>query len=128
MAMNKAEQAAFEALRHEIRLCQALRFSEAPEPQRMDLPERGHLNGWLFNAYSTTVQKAWTQRVSHGDGHPTDDEIANRWKSHKWMGSQNGVRLYATERDALIALRKKKEREFAEALAKLDALIEAATP
>lgn len=113
MAMTKAERAELELLRTKL----ALRWSGAIAPERMPLPDHGAvILGWDFNQHRTdgsAVYAAWTTSYSHGDGHDP-----------KRLGSQNGRQLYATKRDALIALRLAKEWEGAVALRKIDAMIE----
>ena len=119
MPMNKREQAEVENLRQQLAEAKALRFLGVPEPARMPLPETGYINGWEFNAYSTAVGTAWTSANAHSRfSHRTDD---NSFESRREVAaSQNGRRLYATQLDALIALRLAKEREFAAELGKLD--------
>lgn len=119
MAMTKAERAEIEALRTKL----ALRWSGAVAPERMPLPARGYINGWDFNSYGVgSVYPAWTESNGHGRGqHRTDD--GTNWRDRP-SGSQQGLPIYATKRDALIGLRLAKELEFAAALHRIDAMIE----
>ena len=123
MAMTKREQAELEALRQELAEAKALRWLGVPEPARMPLPEKGYVNGWTFNSYNSGVDTAWTGPHSHSRSrHRTDDcqgHLGNM------SASRGGLPLYATELDALIALRLATERECAKKLAALDQRIDA---
>jgi len=114
MAMNKAEKAAMEALEREI----AFRWPTMPEPKRMVIPEpMGKVevvDGYDYNLHTRTVRKCWTGSVRHGEWYD------GRRSSH---ASQNGKALYATEADALIALRWAICREVAGTLHGVDRLI-----
>lgn len=117
MAMTKKESKALDDLREELRLAKALRWPDTPEPARDSLPERGYVGGWDFNVYNGRVDEMWTGPVSHGWG-----KVPDTWHP---SGSRDGLRLYATRLDALVALRAAKTREVAKVLADIDALIEA---
>ena len=123
MAMTKREQAELEALLQRFAEAKALRWLGVPEPARMPLPEKGYVNGWTFNTYDSGVNTAWTGSNSHSrSGHRTDDGQGYR---RNISASQGGLPLYATELDALIALRLATERECARKLAALDRRIDA---
>lgn len=115
MAMTKAEQAEMEALRTKL----ALRWS-GERPKLLPLPAIGSgdiVRGWDFNPHRSggygSVYPAWTGSSLHGNGHDRTD-----------IASQGPRPLYATKREALIALRLAKEEEFAGALRAIDVLIE----
>jgi hypothetical protein len=125
MAMTKAEKAAMDAMRQELAEARALRWLGAPPPVRSVLPPSGrgdpaYRNGWEFNAYTAKVFPQWTESVSHGAGHRTDD---GAWRAR--IASQNGRALYATKLDATIALRLATEARCAQDLARIDAMIAA---
>jgi hypothetical protein len=121
MAMTKAERAEVQALRERA----ALGWSSEPEPERMPLPPHPeYANGWSVNEHTERVCRAWTGSNVHGIGRhlPMVDGVPSYdWKNTS--GSQNGRRLYATEADALVALRIALSRKFAKALAVVDAEI-----
>jgi hypothetical protein len=117
MAMTKAERAEIDALKVKL----ALRWSGAAPPERMPLPEKGYVNGWDFNLYRGHAIPCWSERTSHGvDEHRSDDGT-----QYYMRGNRDGRRLYATKREALIALRLERESECAALLHKIDQLIEA---
>lgn len=120
--ITKKEQAARDAataqeaqLAQQARERAALRWSDdsdvAPD---VSPPERGSelTTGWLFNAYARRVNVACSDVVSHAVG-KTDRTT-----------TQGAQRLYSTRTRALRALRCAMEREFAAALAKIDAEIQ----
>jgi hypothetical protein len=112
--MTKAEKAELERLRQELTESMSLGFSGLPEPKPLPIPEKGYINGWIVNPFGESrVEKAWTESTRHGDGHRTDD---TRYIS----GFNVGRELFATELDALTALRLMKERECAKILARID--------
>ena len=120
MSMTKAEKARLDQAKAEVLIARALRWNGLKEPERLPIPERGYTNGWSINTYGAgTVDAAWTERVANGRGHRFDDNNANGISA-----SKDGRRLFATKRDALIALRVAKEREYALLLATIDTLIE----
>lgn len=119
MSMNKAERAEMEALRTKL----ALRWSGLPEPERLPLPEFGnYVNGWFFYTHGMRVFPAWTEENAHGEWHRTDDPLD--W-SRRGYASQNSRAVYATKRDAYIALRLAVEQECAKRLRDIDRAIEA---
>lgn len=96
MAMNKSEQAEMKALRMEAEMAKALSWPNFPKPIPLESPshENGleEVVGWEINTHSRTIQKIWNGRVSHY----SSPERRN--------GSQGHARLYATEREAWLAL------------------------
>ena len=126
MAMNKAERARVEELEREA----AFRWPTAPEPQPMTLEEikaafveiaprdqsvryrQAAALGWVHNAYSQTVEPAWSTGVSHGRGNHTGDG-----------GSQGRGRIYRTRAEAALAMRWEMCRAFAAQLRAVDLLI-----
>ena len=124
MAMNKKEQAAFEALLDEAARNRALRWSDYCEEPDMPVPSNGdYANGWSFNTYNGTVYPTWSSCIVHGnrrEGQAVDDKT--RRELHL-VGSQNGIRQYSTEARALKALRRAMERDFAKKLAAIDSQI-----
>jgi len=121
MAMNKAEQAAMEALRVEA----ALRWPTEAEPQPMIREEieaalvptqngRRVAKGWWFNTYSGTVERGWSSGSAHGWGN--DDGR---------FGSQGMGRIYRTKSEAALALRWELCRQFAAKLRLADKMMEA---
>ncbi len=119
--MTKREQAHVAALEEQLRLAKALRWSNAPAPDRIPLPESGYVNGWDFNDYQNgKVTKGWTEKYAHG----YSDVWRDGTEKEYIPGSQNGRRLYATQLDALIALRMAKELDCAKILANIDRQID----
>ena len=119
--ITKKEQAArAAATAQEAQLAQqareraALRWSDSDVAPDVPPPERGSelTTGWLFNAYARRVNVACSDVVSHAVG-KTDRTT-----------TQGAQRLYSTRTRALRALRCAMEREFAAALAKIDAEIQ----
>jgi hypothetical protein len=104
--------------REQDRINDALRWPGLPEPERLPVPEAGgHVEGWDFNEYAHDVFEAWTEAVAHGRGpYPKDRSTRS--------ASQRSRRVYATERDALIALRHALSRQYAKNLARVDAQID----
>jgi len=114
MAMNKKEQAEFEALKKQVAINRALRWTD---PVDRDLPPPamgGVSQGYDFNSYNKTVFQVWSKSTSHGNG-----VYSNLTRS----ASQNGLHLFSTEERALRALRAAVELEAAKALADIDAAI-----
>jgi len=128
MAMTKAERAQFEALQTEL----ALRWPREAEPQPMtredikaNLEEltlrdqstirktRLGCKGWVFNAQSMRVDRAWSDGTYHGRGN--------------WTGgsaSQNCGRIYRTFDEAALAMRWEMCRSFAADLRRAELLAE----
>lgn len=113
MAMTKAERAEMEALKVQL----ALHWPTEAEPPPGPRPEiGGRVEGWMFNAYTRSVEKAWSTSFSHG----------TFWRGKPSLGSQGAASLYFSERDALIALRWALCRQMAAQLRGIDHLIERA--
>lgn len=125
MAMNKKEQAEMDALREELRIARAFRFTDPVERDVMP-PEscyrgEGLTTGYDFNehigadprSYSSAISHQWSGSVSHGD-----------MPYSEYSGSQGSRRLFSTKLLALRALRFALERRFAKRLAAVDAAIE----
>jgi hypothetical protein len=117
MPMTKKEKDAFEALEKRLRMVAALRWT-APSSPDVPTPEKGSTSGWVFNAYSKNVSKAWSEPTAHGIG-----EFSRKEYRH---ASQNATRLFSTELLALRALRHAMETTAASDLAEVDRRIEAA--
>ncbi len=116
MAMTKKEQAAYQAALEEIRILEALRWTTAvekdiPPPQPFEEPE--YINGWIYNAYSGTVQKAWSSSIYHGDGWVENKERPRH-------ASQRPQALYSSALKAWQGLRYDVERSCARRLAEID--------
>lgn len=117
MAMTKKEREEMEALKKELRLAKALRWTEKIEPD-VEPPSVNYMNdldlakGWLFNSYSGSIVKACSSSVSHNYG--SDDGTT----------SKGARRLYSTKLRAMRALRNAVERECARKLAEIDRYIE----
>ena len=123
MAMTKAERAEFEQIATEA----ALRWPTEAEPQPVTLEHiKAHLvqvtprdqsihknklvyQGWVMNAYSGVVEHAWSDGLYHGRGNWTGDS-----------SSQSMGQLYATKREAIIAMRWAMCREMAKRLRAVD--------
>ena len=121
MSMNKKEQAAFDAAIIEAKCNRALSWSPLPVPERTVMPPQsgGFTTGWTFNVYSNTVSKAWSESTAHGFGEYPADQ-------NRRLASQGRISLYATELDALLALRAATERDCATRLMGIDQRIETA--
>lgn len=125
MAMNKKEQAEMDALREELRIARAFRFTEPVErdvlPPKSCYGSEGLTTGYEFNehigadphSYSSAISHQWSGSVSHGNV---------PYREHS--GSQGARRLFSTKLLALRALRFALERRFAKRLAEVDAAIE----
>ena len=115
MGMNKREQAEMDSLKQQLREAKALRFTEdcPPDvlPPRSEDVERLR-SGWWFNAYGCTVDQGCTSQSFHSL-RSTDKTDSQRPKS-----------LYSSRLLALRGLRRAKEIEFSQTLAKIDELIE----
>lgn len=116
--MTKAQQAALWKAQVDLRQAEALRWSGLKDPAVLPVPTQGHTFGWVITTFNQgTVEKAWSGPAMHHRGsHDDRDKV-----------SQGGIRLYRSEHDAWIALRISKERQFAAALANLDARIQSAS-
>lgn len=120
MALTKKERMEIDDLRRTLAEVRAmLPWSAEKIPDTIPPPSRGRVNGWDFSAYQDgRVFEAWSEFVTHGVGHPPPGP-------HKFSGSQNGKRLFASRLDALTALRIAKTADCAKLLAKIDAEIAA---
>ena len=113
MAMNKKEQAEMESLRDQLRLAQALRYTE-PVAKDVKPPLCGGLmTGFLYNACpnSWRVEPACSSSSYHSFGR--DDKT----------DSQQPAWLYSTRLLALRACRNDAERRSAKWLAEIDEAI-----
>lgn len=120
MSMTKKETVEFEALRQELRIARAMRFTEAVEPDVKPPTGSGFTKGWDMHAYQgVRVEKAWSEYGRNGDGWKPLDH----WLDH-WWGSRGSKRLYSTRLLALRAGRHDLGMQFARMLAQVDAEIE----
>lgn len=109
MPLNKAEKVYVEHLQNQA----ALRWPTFEEPKPTVEPDGYGDNaarGWLFNAHTREISEAWSGPTSHGyfyDGKASG-------------GTQGGRRLYATQADALKALRWAACRDIAGKLRLID--------
>jgi hypothetical protein len=117
MAMNKKEQAEFEAAKKAVIVARALNWSE---PVARDVfpssSSAGDVRGFTFNTYSNEVLYALSGAV----GHATSDD-----KFPVKTSRQNSISMFSTKLRALKALRHSAEKECAERLAKIDMQIQA---
>lgn len=118
MAMNKKEQAAFDAVIAEAEVNRALRWSDYETEKDVPRPSDGYVNGWSFNSYNGSVYLSWSGTVTHGDGPVVDGKRPP-------YGSQRSIEQYSTKEKALKAMRRQMEMEFANKLAKVDRMIAA---
>lgn len=117
MAMTKTEKAAMDALRREVSVARALRWTDEVKRDLMPPKQGGTVTqGWDFNAYNKEVYESWSSCIYHGTG----KYIERGQRS----ATQNPLPLYSTEELALRALRNTLERKCAEALADIDARVE----
>lgn len=114
MAMTKSEKARVEELEREL----AFRWPTVAEPIPQDIPTKGETEGWLFNAHNASATHAWSKSYMHG----------TYYNGKRLGASQQGVRLYRTKADALIALRWAMCREFARKLYAVDQALASETP
>lgn len=115
MAMNKKEQAEFDKLQRQLQTAYALHWTtevlpDVPPPSNGTF---GMTTGWLFNTYSNRVAPACSTSINHSFGHNDKTD------------SQGSRALYSTKVLALRALRYSLEKQYADALASVDARIEA---
>lgn len=114
--MTKKDQARMEALENEVRLMRALRWSDPVEPD-VAPPEtftRGLSKGFLFNKYSTRIEKACSSSIGHNFG---DDEKTS---------TQGPRALFSSKALALRAMRYEVAMDSATTLAAIDKAIEEA--
>lgn len=111
MTMNKSEKALVEHLRTEL----AFRWPVEADPRPQDVPTHpNETQGWSFNAYNRQITQEWSGASRHG----------HFYDGRKIGASQGGVRLYATRREALLALRWELCRLASRQLFAIDQLIE----
>lgn len=111
MAMNKKEQAEFAALKEEVCIARALRFTDPVSPD-VAPPKFGRLStGFLF-AGTRGVEVACSSSTGHAYGR--DDKTT----------TQNPRWLYSTKLLALRAMRHEREIICARELARIDKEIE----
>lgn len=120
MAMTKKERAEMDAVLREARMLGALRWTSPVARDVLPPKGGGYTEGWDFNAYSGSVWLGWSTSVSHGNGPAPADGAAYRSR-----GSQNSRAMYSSKALALAALRYDTERQAANNLAKIDAMIAA---
>lgn len=115
MAMTKTEKAAMDALKREVSVARALRWTDEVKRDLMPPKMGGEVTqGWDIGGAS--VRQAWSSSMYNGSG--------------IYLEGGNGIKsrdprsLYSTEELALRALRNTLERKCAEALADIDARIE----
>lgn len=113
--MNKKEQAEFAALRYELEMAKALCFKDYA-PEEIDtnkasdgLPTGGVVAAWWVNKYSNIASAGCFSRIYHSRNSTTKPDSQTQ-----------GGPWYATEVDALKALRMHKQEEYAETLADID--------
>lgn len=116
MAMNKKEQAEFEALRKAVYVARALNWTQSVAPD-IPAPKSGDpmTRGFVFNVYSQSISHA----LSSTSGHATGCEPPTR------TSTQHCISMYSTKLLALKALRHEVEKKAANDLAKIDMQIEA---
>jgi len=115
MAMTKKERAEMDAAIERAELLAALRWTAPVQPD-VAPPQSGggYTEGWVFNAYSSTVQLEWSGSVLHGSGPaPRDGKRAS-------CASQRSQWMYSTKAKALAAMRHEVERESARKLLAID--------
>lgn len=117
--MNKKEQAEMDGLRNQLRIAKALRFTEAVGPD-VPIPSRAapHAElskGWLYHQWhgEFRVEIACSSVVNHAVGR--NDRTT----------TQQPRELYSSKLRALRDCRAAMEMDFAKALARVDAEIEA---
>lgn len=123
MAMNKKEQAEMDALRKELAIAKALRFTDKVKPDvppptgggfsngSMDLTRGWDAHACLSSYNSYRVEKACSSSVHHGTGW---EKTSSQWPRH----------LYSTRLLALRACRNQLEELVARSLAEIDLDIE----
>ncbi len=120
MAMTKAERERFAALENDLAESRAFRRTEEVKPD-LPVPDNGSggkTYGFRAHAYGAIEYKA--------DAHASTS-IGNHsyYEGKRCGGSQRGVPLCSTRERALRVVRNQLENNFAQALARLDAEIEA---
>jgi hypothetical protein len=115
MTMNKREQAEVAELRHQLALARALRCTPVVLPD-VPIPTRFHnlVKGFLYCA----SQSAWRVEPACSSCH--EHSFGNNDKTT----IRDGKKLFSTRLLALRALRNDAERQCAEWLAAIDAMID----
>lgn len=119
MAMNKKEQAEMAALKRQVLVNRALRWTD-PVARDLPPPKSGGdtvTQGFDFNEHRGEVLVAWSGSVYHGYGVYVP--------GGRRSASQNARNLYSTELRALLAMRAVMEQQFADRLANVDEQIAA---
>lgn len=119
MAMNKAERQAHEKAIGDLAAAKALSWPSYAYPERMTPTEdswAAPMVGWWLNLYSARVGQGCFSRGAHSTGSTT-----------KTNTQGTGGPWFASEREALMALRIAKTEEFARRLAVIDKAIEGAS-
>ena len=120
MAMTKKEKEQVDQLMGELRIMGALRWTFPVRPTVFvgdDEPVLTKKPGYMISLWNREVVRGWTGRVSHGYGDLPDESVRS------YTASQGGRKLYATELEALRALRHEVELQSAKNLADVDARI-----
>lgn len=110
MAMTKKERAEFDAAIYAARLISALRWTAPVEPDMPPPPPGcvGVTEGWMYNAYSRRVYRAWSRESTNGEGKIT---------SH---ASLQSMPLFSTQSLAYAAMRNDLEKEYGKKLLEID--------
>lgn len=119
MAMNKKEQAEFDAAKKAVFVARALNWTESVSLD-VPVPKKGETRGYVFNEMGSPPYVA--HALSSTIGHATS------WldpSPPKKTTSQRPIPMYSTELLALKALRHALENRYAETLAKIDMQIAA---
>lgn len=121
--MNKREQAEMVKMQEALAIATAGLTSAYPEPVIcLVRPSNEYTNGWAV--FGDHVDKAWREGHLFGwNRHRVGSRYDSKSPDYNCSASQIGRVLYATERDALIALRQEIETKAKTQLAKIDQLI-----
>lgn len=116
MAMNKKEQAEFEAAKKAVVVARALNWSEPVDPD-VPPPSSGTVKGFVFNAFAQRPDVSYA--LTSSTGHATS------WDDFPERTTTQGARhLYSTKLRSLKALRHALEMRYAESLASIDMQIQ----
>lgn len=113
MAMNKKEQAEFEAMKRALIMARALNWTAKVDPDIAPPKSGGLTTGYLINAHNGTVDVGCSSSVFHGRGQINKTT------------TQRPVWLYSTRLLALKAVRHEVEKQCANRLADIDEQIAA---
>lgn len=122
MAKTKREAAELESLRRQLRLAKAFAWPAYPKPEQIDVARAiegkewpAKIEGWYCHSWDleSRISKGWSRSGSHSNTLAADH------------GCQGAGRMYATRLEALLMARHEITERAAEALANLDAAIEA---